>query len=198
MQPSLLPSVTVDIVSKMCPGAPVANITANLPYVLTALATAQLDDKPMVLMAIGTIRAETGRFAPISEQVNQYNTAPGGPQFGLYDGRASLGNSQPGDGARFKGRGFVQLTGRANYAQYGEVIGLGTGLLDNPDLANDPKVASELLAAFLKAHETRIRAALTAGDLATARKLVNGGTYGVDTFSSAYNTGNELLPDPLG
>ena len=44
-----------------------------------------------------------------------------GAPFALYDDR--LGN-QPGDGARFKGRGFVQLTGRYNYAKYGPVVGV--------------------------------------------------------------------------
>jgi len=194
---SMIPAVTVEIVSKMCPGAPLANITAHLPFVLNALVAPQLADKQMVLMAIGTIRAETGSFAPISEGVSQFNTPPGGPNFALYDSRASLGNNQPGDGARFKGRGFVQLTGRANYQRYGQLIGLGSGLIDNPDLANDSKVAADLLACFLKDHETAIRNALSARNLAEARKQVNGGTHGLPDFSAAYNTGNTLLPDAL-
>jgi hypothetical protein len=89
----------------MCPGAPRINIEMHLPHVLTALIELELADKHMVLMAIGTIRAETGSFAPISEGVSHFNTPPGGPAFSLYDGR--LGNTQPGDGALFKGRGFV-------------------------------------------------------------------------------------------
>lgn len=192
---SPIPAVTVDIVCRMCPGAPRANIEANLPNVLNALIAPQLADKQMVLMAIGTIRAETGSFAPISEGVSRFNTPPGGPDFQLYDGR--LGNNQPGDGARFKGRGFVQLTGRSNYATYSQAIGLGDQLLQNPDLANDPKIAADLLAAFLKDHENRIRAALAASDLATARKQVNGGTNGLAEFTAAYNAGQGLLPDPL-
>jgi len=41
-----------------------------------------------------------------------------------YEGRADLGNTRPGDGARFKGRGYVQLTGRLNYTRYSEISGL--------------------------------------------------------------------------
>ena len=41
-----------------------------------------------------------------------------------YEGRADLGNTKPGDGARFKGRGYVQLTGRLNYTRYSEISGL--------------------------------------------------------------------------
>lgn len=195
--PMPIPAVTIDFVAAMCPGAPRLNIQTHLPAVLNALMAPGLGDKEMVLMAIGTIRAETGCFAPISEGVSHCNTAPGGPDFGLYDGRASLGNTQPGDGARFKGRGFVQLTGRLNYTKFSPVLGLGDGLIDNPELANDPRIAAQLLAEFLKDKEAAIRAALAANDLATARKLVNGGSNGLEEFQQAYGTGQNLLPDPL-
>jgi peptidoglycan L-alanyl-D-glutamate endopeptidase CwlK len=194
---SMLPDVTVEIVSRMCPGAPAANIATHLPRVLNALVPRQLADRHMVLMALGTVRAETGRFAPISEGVSRFNTAPGGPDFGLYDGLASLGNTEAGDGARFKGRGFVQLTGRANYQNFGEAIGLGNQLIENPELANDPETAGALLAGFLKHHESQIRAALDTGDLALARKLVNGGSHGLADFEDAYRTGDALLPAEL-
>ena len=194
---SMLPDVTVEIVSRMCPGAPVANIATHLPRVLNALVAPQLADRQMVLMALGTVRAETGRFAPISEGVSQFNTAPGGPDFGLYDSLASLGNTEAGDGARFKGRGFVQLTGRANYQKFGEAIGLGNQLIENPELANDPETAGALLAGFLKHHESQIRSALETGDLALARKLVNGGSHGLADFEDAYRTGDALLPVEL-
>jgi peptidoglycan L-alanyl-D-glutamate endopeptidase CwlK len=194
---SMLPDVTVEIVSRMCPGAPVANIATHLPRVLNALVPPQLADRKMVLMALGTVRAETGRFAPISEGVSRFNTAPGGPDFGLYDGLASLGNTEAGDGARFKGRGFVQLTGRANYQNFGKAIGLGNQLIENPELANDPETAGALLAGFLKHHEAQIRSALETGDLALARKLVNGGSHGLADFEDAYRTGDALLPAEL-
>lgn len=194
---SMLPDVTVEIVSRMCPGAPLANIEAHLPRVLNALVAPQLADRQMVLMVLGTIRAETGRFAPISEGVSQFNTPPGGPDFALYDGRASLGNTEPGDGARFKGRGFVQLTGRANYQKFGEAIGLGNQLIENPELANDPDTAGALLAGFLKHHESQIRSALDTGNLALARQLVNGGSHGLADFEDAYRTGDALFPEDL-
>jgi len=194
---SPIPAVTVDVVSRMCPGAPRTNIQTHLPFVLSALIEPKLVDRSMVLMAIGTIRAETGSFAPISEGVSGFNTPPGGPDFALYEGLQRLGNSQPGDGARFKGRGFVQLTGRFNYTHYSNAIGLGAQLVQNPELANDPKIAADLLAGFLKDHEAQIRAALATGNLIQARKLVNGGSNGLADFEAAYNQGVALLPDKL-
>lgn len=55
--------------------------------------------------------------------------------FKKYDGRKDLGNSEPGDGLRFKGRGFVQITGRLNYTKFSKILGID--LVDNPKLALD-------------------------------------------------------------
>lgn len=150
--------VTVNQVAKMCPFAPLGNINKYLPGVLTALKERGLGDKRMVLMAIGMIRAEAGRFAPLSEFESRFNTSPNGHPFDLYDDRKDLGNRGKSDGTDFKGRGFVQLTGRANYQRFSGQLGLGSGLVDNPELANDAKVAADLLALFLNDKEARIRA----------------------------------------
>jgi len=57
-----------------------------------------------------------------------------------------LGNPQEGDGPRYKGRGYLQLTGRANYRYYGQKLGLD--LERNPDLALRPDVAARVLVAY--------------------------------------------------
>ena len=188
-----MPNVSVASVAKMFPGVPVANITENLPFVLQALADAGLGDKDMILMALATIRAETGNFTPLSEFQSKFNTPPGGPPFSLYDNRKDLGNQGPPDGANFKGRGYIQLTGRANFLEHGQAIGLGTQLIENPRLANQPDIAAKLLASFLKSKEQKIRNALAAGDLKTARRLVNGGSHGLTEFTQAFNTGEGLI-----
>ena len=193
--PSVTSNVTVEVVAPMFPATPPLNIKLHLPFILKGLLDAALADKTMVLMALGTIRAETGRFQPIDEGLSDFNTSVGGQPFDKYDYRADLGNQGPRDGALFKGRGFVQLTGRANYTQFSKVIGLGDQLLQNPDLANEPDIAAQLLAAFLKDKEAKIRAALKAEDLAMARRLVNGGTHGLDEFKDAFQHGQDLVPD---
>jgi peptidoglycan L-alanyl-D-glutamate endopeptidase CwlK len=192
--PSAIPGVTVAIVSEMFPFTPIGNIKANLPAVLDALVPPRLDDRPMVLMALATIRAETESFRPVAEGQSRFNTSPNGHPFDLYDHRADLGNRGSPDGERFRGRGFVQLTGRDNYRRFGAVIGLGEGLSENPDQACDPPIAARLLAAFLGAHEIAIKQALLEGDLKHARRLVNGGSNGLDRFTDAYRIGDRLLP----
>ena len=189
--PAATPSaVTPTIVSKMFPGTNVGNITRNLPFVLDGLREKALTDKQMLNMALSTIRAETAGFVPISEGQSHFNTSVS--PFDLYNGREDLGNTQPGDGPRFRGRGYVQLTGRSNYKQIGDQI--GSDLIGNPELANDPTIAGKILAQFLKNHETRIRSALGADDLASARKAVNGGTHGLADFVGSYKTGEGVLP----
>lgn len=174
----------------MLPDAPIENIENYFPLLLQALEELGLADRVMILMALATIRAETDIFKPISEYVSKYNTPQGGPAYSKYDWRTDLGNQGTGDGAKFKGRGFIQLTGRWNYRNYGRALGID--LEDNPDLANDPLIAARLLAYFLKDREQRIRDAIYDGDFRTARRLVNGGSYGLDKFTDAFEIGLEL------
>lgn len=190
---SVIPGVTVAVVSRMFPATAVDSIAENLPFVCDGLKERDLIDKPMVLMALATIRAETEGFQPISEGRSKFNTSPGGHPFDLYDNRRDLGNQNRGDGERFCGRGYIQLTGRSNYEKYGQAIGLGNDLLSNPQLANDPTIAGRLLAIFLKDKERQIKEALVDRDLRTARRLVNGGSHGLDRFEDAFNRGDRLL-----
>ncbi len=187
-----LATVTPPRVAHMFQHAPGRNIRTYLQPVLDALNEAGLGDRDMVLMALATIAAESAGFEPLSEFKSRYNTAPGGEPFALYDGRRDLGNLAPGDGARFKGRGFVQITGRDNYRRIGAKIGVD--LVKDPELANDPVVAAKVLAAFLKTREAKIRVALAKGDLVAARKLVNGGSHGLERFSVAFAAGDRVFP----
>lgn len=184
--------LTLDAVKQLFPATKASNIARNLPYVAAALNVVGLVNRAMICSALGTIRAETEGFVPISEFPSHFNTTPGSPPFSAYDGRKSLGNTQPGDGARFRGRGFVQLTGRANYHTYAAKIGLD--IESFPDLANAPEVAAVLLATFLNDVAGPMQAALAANKLAVARKLVNGGTYGLDKFSSVFRLADTVWP----
>jgi putative chitinase len=193
--PSSTGELTVQVVSDMCPGAPLGNIKAYLPAVIEAMSELELVDKSMLLMAVATICAETGRFAPLDEYRSRYNTSPNAraPFFDLYDHRRDLGNRGPHDGAAYKGRGFVQLTGRANYEQLGRALGFGELLLREPERANEPLVAARVLARFLKDRELKIKNALLERDFALARRYVNGGRHGLPEFTASFLSGERLL-----
>lgn len=190
-QPMAVP-LTVDAVQRLFPATKKSNIVRYLPYVAAALSAAGLRDRMMICAALGTIRAESEGFVPIAEFPSHFNTTPGLPAFSAYDGRKSLGNDQPGDGARYRGRGFVQLTGRANYHTYASLIGVD--IEGFPDLANAPEVAAVLLALFLAHAADRMRTALVANNYAAARKLVNGGSYGLASFRNVFQLAASVWP----
>lgn len=92
-----------------------------------------------------------------------------------YEGRANLGNTQPGDGPRFKGRSYIQLTGRANYRYFGNK--LGVDLETNPDLALRPDIAARIAAEYWKFW--KIPDLARAGDWAGVNRKVAGGDTGL-------------------
>ena len=63
-----------------------------------------------------------------------------------YEGRIDLGNTSPGDGVRYKGRGPIQVTGKKNYAKYG--ARLNVDLISNPELAATPKIGFRIAGAY--------------------------------------------------
>jgi peptidoglycan L-alanyl-D-glutamate endopeptidase CwlK len=183
--------ITPELVAKVFPSTPIANIAANLPAILTALEASQCD-RSMLLMALATIRAEAESFTPLAEFQSRFNTPSGGTPFSLYDHRKDLGNQGPPDGHSFRGRGYVQLTGRANYAKFGPIVGVD--LIANPDLASDQLIAAKILVAFLMQKKIQIETALARKDMAAARRLVNGGSNGLDRFADAFHRGDSLFP----
>jgi hypothetical protein len=187
-------TLNVGNVSRLFPATKPANIARYLPYIEAALGVAQLTDRSMILGTLGTIRAETEGFVPIAEAPSKFNTPPGGAPFSLYDTRAALGNSRTGDGERYRGRGFVQLTGKDNYTRYGQRIGVP--LETAPDRANAPEVAAVLLALYLSDKATRFRQAIRGGDFGQARRLVNGGVHGLDRFKDVFERAAAVWPAP--
>ena len=191
-EPKFEVPLTLELVRPLFPNTKLANIARYLHYLGAALNALKLTDWPIVCAALGTIRAETEGFLPISEFQSQFNTEPGKKPFGLYEPGTKCGdrvlNEAVGDGARFKGRGFVQLTGRCDYTRYSAALGIDLGVeqASNADRANAPEIAALLLAHFLADKAESIRAALAAGDLAAARNLVNGGAHGLDRFKDVF------------
>lgn len=90
-----------------------------------------------------------------------------------------LGNREKGDGIRYKGRGYVQITGRANYAKLGELLGIGDALVKSPLLALDPGIAYRIMSGGMRngLFTGRKLADFIAGPLCDyigARRIING------------------------
>lgn len=93
-----------------------------------------------------------------------------------YEGRSDLGNTEPGDGKRFKGRGLIQLTGRANYKSLGATI--GTDLVADPERAADPALSLVIACEYWKKRSINDHA--DRDDIIAATWSVNGGLNGLD------------------
>lgn len=175
--------VTPSVVHSILPDVPFANIEEHLKYILAELRYYNLTSAEWLAMTLATVYVETGKFKPIDEYQSHYNTLE--RPFDLYDNREDLGNKVRGDGAKFKGRGYIQLTGRSNYRTFGPDVGVDLEM--NPEMANDPMIAAKLLALFLSRKKSQIEGALKYGNLRLARKLVNGGSHGFDRFRKSYD-----------
>lgn len=91
-----------------------------------------------------------------------------------YEFRKDLGNTQPGDGVKFKGRGLIQLTGRNNYVRLGKE--LGVDLLKEPHLVEAFPLALQAALSFW--HWRDINKATDRGDFQLVTRLINGGLNG--------------------
>ena len=92
-----------------------------------------------------------------------------------YEGRKDLGNTEPGDGSRYRGRGLIQVTGRANYAKASAA--LGPDFVAYPERLEDPEWASLSAAEFW--HRNGCNELADADDVVAVTKRVNGGTNGL-------------------
>ena len=157
-------------------GASTPDVVDNWPSIDDALREAGMDDAAIKTAAVATVVVEVGtRFRPINEFGDRaYFTR-------MYEGRRDLGNVEPGDGARYHGRGYIQLTGRANYHTYGEKLDLP--LEKDPDLALSPQVAARVLAEYFRARDVDDSA--RKGDWRGVRRKVNGGLNGWPAFDRA-------------
>lgn len=101
-----------------------------------------------------------------------------------YEGRKDLGNTEPGDGVGFRGRGAIQLTGRANYAAFKAWLvlngdGLATDVLSTPELVGTPPYRFLAAAFFWRTHP-HLQVAANQDDVTTVTRIINGGTNGID------------------
>jgi len=102
-------------------------------------------------------------------------------------GHKNLGNTLPGDGWTFRGRGPIQITGRANYRRVGDLV--GQNLEGIPDLLSQPRFALEACIAWW---EDRIPDSML-GETTSIRKRVNGGTIGLAEVQALTNKARAAL-----
>ena len=132
-------------------------------------------------------------MAQVAHESDNFNTAEEYASGSAYEGRTDLGNTQPGDGKKFKGRGYIQLTGRSNYKKAGDALGID--LVNNPELAEEPENAAAISVWFWK---NKVRPQVPDFmDTERVTKVVNGGFNGLtdrlkyfDKFTKQWSDAN--------
>lgn len=111
------------------------------------------------------------------------------------EGRLDLGNTQPGDGPRFKGRGWIQITGRSNYRKFGRILGLN--LIDNPELAETDENAARIACAYWT--DRGLNSFADRDDILTITRRINGGLNGIADRRSRLRLAKQVLSadDPV-
>jgi putative chitinase len=128
-----------------------------------------------------------------------------------YEGRQDLGNTQPGDGVRFKGRGIFQTTGRANYLELGIKKGRRDMFVDNPELLEQPEYAVWSACEYWKTRGLNDIANRADSDVLKKKHKgavldlspveyisyrVNGGNRGLDERKKFYSIAQRVLTEP--
>ncbi len=113
-----------------------------------------------------------------------------------YEGRKNLGNTQKGDGKRYKGRGLIQITGRANYQRLtDEMRGLAMGVdfVEQPELLKEPEYAVQSAFWFWNDRKLNKYADLNEDNFKKITKIINGGYNGYADRVAIWNRAKEVL-----
>ena len=153
------------------------------PVLNTAMNRYQIVGAKRVAAFIAQIGHESGQLKYVKEI-----WGPTAAQ-ARYEGRADLGNTQPGDGSKFRGRGLIQITGRANYKACGEALGLD--LINQPELLEKPQHACMSAAWFWATRSLNTLA--DAGQFDAITRRINGGQNGAADRRALYARAQQVL-----
>jgi putative chitinase len=164
------------------PNCPAQRLFAYYPWLTAA----------MVEFAITTPLRAAAFLAQLAHESGELRYMEEIASGSAYEGRHDLGNTEPGDGVRYKGRGPIQLTGRANYRACGAALGLD--LEGDPWLAADPQVAFRIAGWYWSTHACNALA--DSGSEAAFRAItreINGGLNGLASRERYYALAKEAL-----
>jgi predicted chitinase len=166
-------TVTAPLLRRGMPGVGQARSVEYAPFLQQAMEEFAIDTPPRAAAFLAQLAHESGQlrfmeeiWGPTSAQ-RRYE-----PPTSL---AARLGNTQPGDGKRFKGRGPIQLTGRANYCVFGDALALD--LIANPALAASKEVAFRIAGLYWK--KRGLNPLADRQDFRRITRLINGGFNGL-------------------
>ncbi len=201
-----------DQLQRLAPAIAPSVAVALAPLLTAEGARCGIDTGPRIAAWLAQIRVETWGFTRFVEDLDYdaaglaatwpsrfppalahaYARQPQRIADRAYASRMGNGDEASGDGWRFRGRGLLQITGRANYAQAAAFTGLN--LVDDPDPLGAPGLAAARAAAdFWRVHG--LNALADAGDIAGVSRAINGGLNGLDPRRAAFEQARAIWPD---
>jgi putative chitinase len=138
------------------------------PFLVDTIAKNDIDTPLRTAMFIAQGAWESKGFTDFEEDASGQ----------AYENRKDLGNVNPGDGVKYKGRGVFEVTGADNYAKLSKYLfGFEDILLKNPERLTEPELAASSAGWFWSTHNLNKPA--DAGDVVAVTKRINGGTNGL-------------------
>jgi putative chitinase len=168
-----------------------AQLRDVMPHLPKERAEAYLEplNKALAEYDVGTPKRRAAFLAQLAHESGELRFMEEIASGEAYEGRKDLGNTQPGDGKRYKGRGPIQLTGRGNYRRAGKVLGLE--LEEHPEEAAKPEVGFRVAGWFWKTHGLNELA--DQGDFRQITRRINGGYNGLKSREKYYQRALEVL-----
>jgi putative chitinase len=172
------------------PDLPAAKRGRLLPFLQSAMTEFGIDRPAREAAFVAQVAHESGQFRFMEELWGptdaQRRYEPPGTL------ASQLGNTEPGDGRRFKGRGPIQITGRANYDRFGRL--LGVDLVANPEQAADPDLGFRIAGLFwMKKGLNELADRVTADAFREITKRINGGLKGLKERERFYAAARAVL-----
>lgn len=161
-------AITKDILLKILPNAR-SQAGVFVSALNSAMSSHRIDTPKRIAAFLAQVGHESGQLRYVREI-----WGPTAAQRG-YEGREDLGNTVAGDGSKYRGRGLIQVTGRANYAKCGKALGLD--LINYPELLEQPQWAAESAAWFWEVNGLNELA--DRDQFQTITRRINGGLNGL-------------------
>jgi predicted chitinase len=183
------PLVTVEELRKLMPHLNLGRATLYQPFLNAAMLEQDISNKKRRCAFLSQLAHESAELRYMEELASG----------AAYEGRADLGNTHPGDGKRYKGRGPIQLTGRANYRKFGRLLDLD--LEGQPQIASKPENGFRIAALFWKLNRLNELADQLSmkgdqaerGILMKITKRINGGYNGLTERLNYFRIAKQVL-----
>ena len=167
----------------LCTGARIDRAAEWLPSIVDAMAEYQINTPARQAAFLAQIGHESGGLHWLVELLGPTDAQR------RYEGRKDLGNTQIGDGYRFRGRGLLQTTGRHNYKRTSDA--LGVDFIAEPELLAKPPHAARSAGWYWETH--KLNELADAGDFRLITRRINGGYNGYEDRLRLWTAAKEVL-----